>query len=52
MGAHASARSAEPSLDHQLLEDRADYLTALVVLENEPDGPLFTAEELRQRIGL
>ena len=36
----------------QFLEDRADYLTALAVLEREPDGPYYTAEEVRRELGL
>lgn len=37
---------------NQFLEDRADYLTALAVLENEPDGPYFSADEVRRELGL
>lgn len=36
----------------EFLEDRADYLTALSVLENEPDGPYYTAAEVRRELGL
>ncbi len=36
----------------QFLEDRADYLTALAVLENKPDGPYYSADQVRRELGL